>query len=65
MAAYDEENERIKVKVSDTGTSMNELEMGQLLQMFGKGNGQTDEVNAEGIGLGLIICKQIIEISGG
>ena len=37
----------------------------QLIQMFDKDSGQSDEARADDIGLGLIICKKIVESSGG
>ena len=33
--------------------------------MFDKDSGQSDEARADDIGLGLIICKKIVESSGG
>ena len=48
----------------DTGKGIAHDEMDRLFNMFGKLK-RTAEQNSEGIGLGLMICKQLVEINGG
>ena len=64
LAAYDEEAEKLVVHVVDTGKGINNREMLSLFKQFGKGE-RTKDMNVEGIGLGLAICKRIVENSGG
>ena len=52
------------VEVRDTGVGMNEEEIQQLFQEYGKIERHKD-LNPMGIGLGLFICKQLIEKMGG
>lgn len=52
------------VKVVDTGKGFAEKEGKNLFKMFGKLKGTAD-MNVDGIGLGLMICKQLIEFNGG
>ena len=64
LAAYDEESEKLIVHVVDTGKGINNREMSILFKQFGKVQ-RTKDMNVEGIGLGLAICKRIIENSRG
>ena len=63
-AAYDWCKEKLIVHVVDTGVGINNREMDKLFKMFGKVE-RTEGMNSEGIGMGLMICKRIIENSGG
>jgi len=58
---------KLYVQVHDSGRGIKPEDMKKLFQVFGKLKEQPDEptVNAEGIGLGLTICKKIVENSGG
>lgn len=51
-------------KVSDTGLGISKDDQLQLFTLFGKLK-SSSSVNTNGIGLGLNICKQIIEAFGG
>ena len=64
LAAYNVEEEQIIVHIVDTGKGINNREMGLLFKQFSKAS-RTQGMNMEGIGLGLAICKRIIENSGG
>ena len=62
--SYDKVNSRLIIHVCDTGTGIAEDEFCKLFNRFGKLH-RTAEMNHEGIGLGLTIVKQIVELSGG
>ena len=54
----------IRVQVSDTGKGIQAEEMPKLFQLFGKLK-RTAEINDDGIGLGLLICKNLVYMNGG
>ena len=64
IATYDWAVRALKVHVVDTGKGIKEEELGNLFSMFGKLQ-RTAEVNSEGIGMGLMICKNLVELNGG
>ena len=71
-ASFDPLNGRLKVQVVDNGRGINATQMHKLFNLFGKVETQLDNrqptaefVNSEGIGMGLYICKQIVENMGG
>ena len=64
MVAYDSTCSKLVVHVVDTGKGINNREMSKLFKMFAKIS-RTQGLNTEGIGIGLMICKRIIENSGG
>lgn len=55
---------RVRVSVSDTGIGMSEAEIGQLFQRFGQADSSTTR-RFGGSGLGLVICKHLVELMGG
>ena len=61
---YSNEKEKLKVQVRDTGSGIAESDVSKLFSRFGK-LARTQNVNQEGIGLGLTIVKSIVEASGG
>ena len=64
MAAYDEEDEMMKVHIVDNGKGILPDDMKKLFKMFGKLR-RTAEMNSEGIGMGLMICKKLVELNNG
>ena len=50
--------------VIDTGIGIDNRDMDKLFKMFSKVD-REDGMNNEGVGIGLMICKRIIENSGG
>jgi signal transduction histidine kinase len=52
------------VRVSDTGIGISEADQSKLFKLFGKLSATTS-INTSGIGLGLNICKKIVESFGG
>ena len=54
----------MKVKVKDTGVGIDREDLGKLFTRFGKLQ-RTADINHEGVGLGLTIVKQIVELAGG
>ncbi|TXT59181.1 MAG: Signal transduction histidine kinase [Promethearchaeota archaeon] len=59
--------DEIQISISDTGIGLTVAEQEQLFTQFGKIEhfGQGMDINPEGSGLGLYICKQIINLHGG
>ena len=64
MASYDKESEFLTVHVLDTGKGIRAEEIGQLFSLFGKLK-RTAELNSEGIGMGLMICQNLVEMNQG
>lgn len=64
LVGYDETRELLKVQVCDSGAGVALEEIPQLCYKFGK-LFRTAEMNHDGIGLGLMISKAIIEKNGG
>jgi signal transduction histidine kinase len=54
----------IEIYVEDNGYGIGKNDKNKLFKLFGKLK-QKDDVNKNGIGLGLNICKQICELFGG
>ena len=64
IAGYDEIAGQIMVHVCDNGKGIAPSEIPQLCNKFGK-LFRTAEINSDGIGLGLMISKALIEKTGG
>jgi len=60
----DGDDQDLVVSVSDTGTGISEANQARLFKLFGFIE-ETQEINTNGIGLGLAICKMIVEQYGG
>ena len=54
----------LKVLVEDTGTGLTKEEIDQLFKRYSKLE-RTAAINSEGLGLGLTIVKQIVELASG
>jgi len=63
-ADYNHEKQLLIVQVIDNGKGIKEEEKIKLFTMFGKLQ-RTADVNQEGIGLGLTICKELCSKNGG
>ena len=63
-AAYDREAELLLVHVIDKGRGISETDKKKLFTLFGKLEA-TEEINSEGIGMGLVICYRIVQNNGG
>lgn len=57
---YDLDTKYFKVSVTDSGIGISEEDQLKLFQMFGKLKSMAN-INTNGIGLGLFICKRICE----
>ena len=64
IAAYKESTEMLTVHVVDSGKGIKEDEMEHLFKMFGKLL-RTADVNSEGIGMGLMICQNLVNMNKG
>eukprot|EP00347_Sterkiella_histriomuscorum_P018694 403344532 len=62
--SYDAAEHKIIMKVADTGVGVKSEDQVKLFKLFGKLD-QTQSLNTRGIGLGLNICKKIVEACGG
>ncbi len=62
-----EESNKVIVKVTDTGVGIEKENQQYLFQKFGfmKGSYRTNQDASQGTGLGLYICKSIIDLHGG
>jgi signal transduction histidine kinase len=60
-------NNTFEIKVKDTGLGITQQEKKRLFKQFGKIEryGKGWDVDIEGSGLGLYICKKIVELHGG
>jgi len=54
----------VKVSIKDNGVGIKEDDQAKLFQLFGFLEA-TKEINTKGVGLGLYICKRIVNIFGG
>ena len=64
IMAYDQAEQMLKVLVIDTGKGISAEDLDRLFKKFGKLL-RTAEMNSEGIGMGLMICQNIVLKSGG
>ena len=64
IASYDRSTQMLNVHVVDKGRGIRSGDMDQLFRLFGKLD-QTASENVEGIGMGLTICKLIVNQCGG
>ena len=64
IAAYDYEKQMLCIHVVDTGKGIRPEEMCNLFKLFGKLQ-RTAEMNHEGIGMGLMICQNLVSMNGG
>ena len=64
---FNAESEQLVIHVVDNGRGINKAEMKKLFSLFGKldEHDADSPVNNEGIGMGLYICKQIVDNTGG
>lgn len=61
---YSPSEELLRVHVKDNGRGILKDDLHKLFNMFGKLR-RTAEQNSEGIGMGLMISKNLVEINGG
>ena len=54
----------LKVQIVDTGKGIKLEDIDKLFTLFGKLK-RTAEINHEGIGMGLMICKSLVQMNGG
>lgn len=64
ISANDEENEYTLISVIDTGIGMNEEALGKIFRIDMKYTTSGTE-NEKGTGLGLLLCKELVEKNGG
>ena len=63
-AAYDSDYSMLRVCVADEGKGIDREELDLIFKKFGKLK-RTAEMNHNGIGLGLLISKGLVEANGG
>ena len=64
FVAFDAIQSKLRVAVADTGVGIKPEEHETLFEMFGRVHRTADE-NHEGLGMGLVICKAIVEANEG
>ena len=64
FASFDESKELLRICVSDTGKGIKPEERLEIFKKFGKLK-RTANMNSDGIGLGLLISKGLVEANGG
>ena len=55
---------KLQISVSDTGIGISKNDRSKIFRMFGKLD-STAHMNTSGVGLGLSICKKIVEALNG
>lgn len=63
-AELNEERDKLRLSVKDTGCGISQDDQAKLFTMFGMLE-STKQINTKGIGLGLHICKLIVSEFGG
>ena len=64
IAAYDADEEMLRVHIKDTGKGILQEDLPKLFSLFGKLK-RTAKINSEGIGMGLMICQNLVKMNGG
>ena len=63
-ATFDFDESQLEVEVADNGVGIEKQDLDRLFKTFGKLRA-TEEMNSQGIGLGLMISKSLVEAYGG
>ena len=64
ISTYDCDEEMLKIHIIDNGKGIRQEDINKLFKMFGKLR-RTAEINNEGIGLGLMICENLVKMNKG
>ena len=64
IVAYDEDLERLRVHVQDNGLGISPEDQGKIFELDMKAH-SGDQLNRDGLGMGLAICKGIVTRLGG
>ena len=64
FVSFDESEGLLRICISDTGKGIKPEEQLEIFKKFGKLK-RTAKINSEGIGLGLLISKSLVEANGG
>lgn len=64
LVAYHKKADLLEVTISDNGTGIKEADQAKLFSLYGF-IANSKEVNTRGIGLGLHICRKIVNQLGG
>ena len=64
FVAYEEDEQLLKVQVVDNGKGIRSEEISKLFSYFGKLK-RTANINSEGIGMGLMICQNLVRMNKG
>jgi two-component system clock-associated histidine kinase SasA len=60
-----QEKGSVRIEINDTGTGMSQAVQNQLFQMYYKPRAIGEEENLSGLGVGLSLCKMLVELHGG
>ena len=64
FVAYEEDEQILKVQVVDNGKGIKSEDISKLFSYFGKLK-RTANINSEGIGMGLMICQNLVKMNKG
>ena len=64
-AAYENQSSMLRVSVSDSGQGISAKDTDKLFKAFSKLEQEDGALNQDGVGMGLAICKSIVEKSNG
>ena len=62
--SYEDVNELLNVRITDSGVGIKESEKDKIFKMSDAGE-RSRAIDSEDVGMGLHICKRIVENSGG
>ena len=64
ICAFDAAKDLLRIDIVDTGRGIKQEEMSKLFTLFGKLL-RTADCNHEGIGMGLLICQNLVSMNDG
>lgn len=64
IASYDEDQAKFNVHIVDNGKGIINEDLNMLFKMFGKLR-RSAKMNHDGIGMGLMICQQLVQMNEG
>lgn len=62
---FNNEFKKLNISVKDDGIGIKKEDQGKIFRLFGSIKDRAKNINTDGIGIGLVISKQIVQKFGG